>query len=198
MNNLSLEKFWQLIYEKMDSWAELSIKNLPNLVVAIVIFVVFLFLSSIISRWALKLIKKASHSTQVAGLLAAIIRLVVIAIGFFFALDIMGLSGAVASLLAGAGIIGLAIGFAFQDMTENLIAGVVMGVRKPFKVGDIIEADDTLGTVKQINLRNTLIETFYGQLCVTPNKILFRNKLLNYSTLKKRRIEIPVGISYAD
>ncbi len=101
-------------------------------------------------------------------------------------------------MLAGAGIVGLAIGFAFQDMTENFIAGVAMGIRKPFEIGDVIEAEGVFGNVKEINLRNTLVETFYGQLEVIPNKILFRNILTNYSYLGYRRIEIPVGISYAD
>ncbi|KTF05117.1 Mechanosensitive ion channel MscS domain protein, partial [marine sediment metagenome] len=80
----------------------------------------------------------------------------------------------------------MAIGFAFQDMTENFIAGVAMGIRKPFEIGDVIEAEGVFGNVKEINLRNTLVETFYGQLEVIPNKILFRNILTNYSYLGYR------------
>ncbi|MGB3724551.1 MAG: mechanosensitive ion channel domain-containing protein, partial [Glaciecola sp.] len=80
----------------------------------------------------------------------------------------------------------------------NLIAGIAMGIRKPFQIGDVIEADDVFGTVKAINLRNTLVETFYGQIEVIPNKILFRNIVTNYTTTGTRRIEVPVGISYAD
>merc|ERR1711964_748192 len=72
------------------------------------------------------------------------------------------------------------------------------GNSKPFEIGDVIEAEGVFGNVKEINLRNTLVETFYGQLEVIPNKILFRNILTNYSYLGYRRIEIPVGISYAD
>jgi small-conductance mechanosensitive channel len=73
-----------------------------------------------------------------------------------------------------------------------------MGIRKPFQIGDVIEADDVFGTVKAINLRNTLVETFFGQLEIIPNKILFRNIVTNYTTKGIRRIEVPVGISYAD
>ncbi|MFH6955142.1 MAG: mechanosensitive ion channel family protein [Pseudoalteromonas spongiae] len=196
--SITLEKFWSLINEKLTHWLEITIKNLPNMVIALVIFIVFLVLSKWISGWIKKLLNRIFESSQIAGLITGICRMVIIVIGFFFALDIMGLSKAVASLLAGAGIIGLAIGFAFQDMTENLIAGIVMGIRKPFRVGDIIEAGDTFGTVERINLRNTLIENFYGQMAIVPNKILFKNELLNYSRLRKRRIEVPVGISYAD
>ena len=83
-------------------------------------------------------------------------------------------------------------------MTENLIAGIAMGVRKPFKTGDVIETDDVFGSIHSINLRNTLIESFYGQLILVPNKVLFRNILKNYTTLGVRRIEVPVGISYGD
>ncbi|AZZ96485.1 mechanosensitive ion channel family protein [Pseudoalteromonas sp. R3] len=192
------QDFWSLINEKLVHWAELTIKNLPNLVIATLIFIVFVFLSKLLARWLLTLLKRLFESNQIAGLIAGICRMILVAIGFFFALDIMGLSKAVASLLAGAGIIGLAIGFAFQDMTENMIAGVVMGIRKPFRVGDVVEAGDTFGTVRRVNLRNTLIENFYGQLAIVPNKILFKNELINYSRLATRRIEIEVGISYAD
>jgi small-conductance mechanosensitive channel len=87
----------------------------------------------------------------------------------------LGLTVTVTSLLLGAGIIGLALDFAFQYMAENVF-----------------------GLVKTINLRNTLVETFFGQIDVIPNKILFRNARTNYTTTGCRRIEVPVGISYED
>ncbi|TKB45959.1 mechanosensitive ion channel family protein [Thalassotalea mangrovi] len=195
---LTLEKFWSLIDEKLSYWLEITVKNLPNIVIAILMLVVFLLLAKWISQWLTSLFQRIFESSQVAGLVAGMIRIFIAAVGVFFALDIMGLSKAVASLLAGAGIIGLAIGFAFKDMTENLIAGVVMGIRKPFRVGDVIQAGDTFGTVKQINLRNTLIKNLYGQLTYVPNKVVFVNELINFSTNHIRRVEVPVGISYAD
>ena len=198
MEFLKIDKFWSLIDEKLTTWLEATIKHLPNIVVALLIAVVF----SIIARIAGKTIKKVLHrtleSTQIANLLASIFKISILIAGIFIALDFLGLTGTVTSLLAGAGIIGLAIGFAFQDMTENLIAGVAMGIRKPFQIGDVVEADKVFGTIKTINLRNTLVDTFFGQQEVIPNKILFRNILTNYSTNGIRRVEVPVGISYAD
>lgn len=198
MELIKVEKFWGLINDKLTLWLEALIKHLPNFVVAILIAVLF----SIIARYAGKAMNKVLHrtleSTQIANLLASIFKMCILITGIFVALDFLGLKGTVTSLLAGAGIVGLAIGFAFQDMTENLIAGIAMGIRKPFQIGDIVETDKVFGTVKTINLRNTLVETFFGQLEIIPNKILFRNVLTNYSTSGIRRIEIPVGISYAD
>jgi small-conductance mechanosensitive channel len=198
MELLKIEKFWSLINDKLETWLEAGIKHLPNFVVAILITILF----SIIARYAgkamKKLLLKALESPQIANLLASIFKMCVLVAGIFIALDFLGLTGTVTSLLAGAGIIGLAIGFAFQDMTENLIAGIAMGIRKPFQIGDVVEADKVFGTIKTINLRNTLVDTFFGQQEVIPNKILFRNILTNYSTNGIRRIEVPVGISYAD
>lgn len=193
-----LAPYYELIEDKLVNWLEITVKHLPNFVVALLIVFLFSLLSRVMSRALSKVLHRALESRQIADLLAAIFKIVVMTVGIFVALDFMGLSGTVKSLLAGAGIVGLAIGFAFQDMTENLIAGIAMGVRKPFQIGDVIEAGDVFGTVKTINLRNTLVENFYGQLDIVPNKVLFRNTLTNYSTTGERRVEVPVGISYAD
>ncbi|GAB5382535.1 MAG: hypothetical protein Alis3KO_39500 [Aliiglaciecola sp.] len=198
MELIELEKFWSLINEKLQSWLETGIKHLPNLVVAILITIAFSLAARFAGKAIKKVLRRALESTQIADLLASIFKVCVMLAGIFVALDFLGLKGTVTSLLAGAGIIGLAIGFAFQDMTENLIAGIAMGIRKPFQIGDVIEADGVFGTVKTINLRNTLVETFFGQLEIVPNKILFRNILTNFSSTGVRRIEVPVGISYAD
>jgi len=195
---IELDKFWPLINEKLQTWFEAGIQHLPNIVVAIFIAIVFSILARIAGKVTQRVLRKALDSKQIADLLSSIIKVLVLLSGIFVALDFLGLQGTVTSLLAGAGIIGLAIGFAFQDMTENLIAGIAMGIRKPFQIGDIVKAEDIFGTVKTINLRNTLVETFFGQLEVIPNKILFRNVLTNYTINGIRRLEIPVGISYAD
>lgn len=194
----AINNFWTLIHGKVETWLESGIKILPNMVVALVIVIVFAILARITSKIMSNILHRAFESKQIADLLSAIFKVIVFIAGVFIALEFLGLTGTVTSLLAGAGIIGLAIGFAFQDMTENLIAGIAMGIRKPFQIGDVVEAEGVFGTVKSINLRNTVVETFFGQLEIVPNKILFRNIVTNYTTTGERRIEIPVGISYAD
>lgn len=194
----AINNFWTLINGKVDSWLETGIKILPNIVVALVVVLAFAIFARLTSRIVSKILHGAFESRQIADLLSAMSKVIVFVAGVFIALEFLGLTGTVTSLLAGAGILGLAIGFAFQDMTENLIAGIAMGIRKPFQIGDVLEAEGVFGTVKSINLRNTVVETFFGQLEIIPNKILFRNIVTNYTTTGERRIEIPVGISYAD
>ena len=187
-----------MIEEKLGGWFDVVISHIPNFIVAVIIAILFSFIARLAGKGMKNVLRRSLDSTQIADLMASIFKVIVLSVGVFIALDFMGLKSTVTSLLAGAGIVGLAIGFAFQDMTENLIAGIAMGIRKPFKAGDVIETDNVFGSVHSINLRNTLIESFYGQLILVPNKILFRNVLRNYSTLGVRRIEVPVGISYAD
>jgi len=195
---LDVDKYWSLIEEKLNTWLETSVQHIPNLIVAIIFIIFFSIFVSIVGKILRNVLRKAFESKETADLIAGILKTCLMIAGIFVALDFVGLKGTVTSLLAGAGIIGLAIGFAFQDMSENLIAGVAMGIRKPFKIGDVVEADGVFGSVQAINLRNTLVETFSGQLEIIPNKILFRNILTNYSVKGERRVEVPVSISYAD
>lgn len=193
-----LDKFWQLITEKLQSWLEASITLLPNLIVAILLAIFFGLFAKYVGSATQKVLNKALESEQIASLLASIVKVLVLLTGLFITIGFLGLTGTLASLLAGAGIVGLALAFAFRDIIENLIAGIAMGIRKPFETGDVVEADEVFGTVKTINLHNTLVETFFGQIAIIPNKILFRNILTNYTSTGVRRIEVPVGISYAD
>ena len=194
----SISEAEKLIEEKLGGWFDVVISHIPNFIVAVIIAIIFSMLARFAGNLTKNILRRSLDSQQIADLMASIFKVIVLCVGVFIALDFVGLKGTVTSLLAGAGIVGLAIGFAFQDMTENLIAGIAMGIRKPFKTGDVIETDDVFGSVHSINLRNTLIESFYGQLILVTNKVLFRNVLKNYTTLGVRRIEVPVGISYGD
>lgn len=100
--------------------------------------VIFVFLSSYIKKTVLKLVLKISQNEAVSRLMANLITIAFLLIGLFLALGILGLDKTVTSLLAGAGILGLAIGLAFQDPILNVISGVIMSFKKPFNIGDTI------------------------------------------------------------
>ncbi|XYI03508.1 mechanosensitive ion channel family protein [Sorangium sp. So ce1128] len=114
------------------------------------------------------------------------------------AFSILNLEKAATSLLAGAGIVGLALGFAFQDLAANFIAGVYLAVRFPFREGDLIETNDTLGIAERIRIRSTTIRTLEGQAVMIPNKEIFTTKLINDSETGARRVDLSVGVSYGD
>lgn len=195
---MDINKAYNLLSEKLQVWFNEFILMLPNLAIAVFIVVLFVFIAKIVRKISEKLLSRVSHNETINGLLSTIFYGAVFGIGIFIALSILKLDTAVTSILAGAGIVGLAIGFAFQDIAANFVAGVLLSFRKPFTKGHIIKAQDYMGTVQKINLRSTVIQTFQGQKVMIPNKDVFQNPLENFSVSGRRRVDLEVGVSYGE
>lgn len=186
----------ELLSQKFDSWLHEFILLLPNLAIAIVVVVLFFFLSRYVKKFLLKVISKLSGNEAVSRLMSNLLTAAFLAIGLFLALGIMGLDKTVTSLLAGAGILGLAIGLAFQDPILNVISGVIMSFKKPFNIGDTITSNGFNGVIMSITLRSTHIKTFTGEDVFIPNKLVLQNPMENFTLTKWRRVDIECGISY--
>ena len=195
---MDFEKAYNLILDKLEVWIRQFIKLLPNIVMAALVIVLALYLAKIISKLIGKLVHRFTDHESLINLFSNFVYLVILGIGFFSALSILQLDKAVTSILAGAGILGLALAFAFQDIAANFMAGIFLTLRRPFKPGDIVKCKEIMGKVLLINLRDTLILTFQGQTVIIPNKEIFQNSIENYSTIGKRRLDLKVGISYGD
>jgi small conductance mechanosensitive channel len=113
-------------------------------------------------------------------------------------LSILNLSSVVTTILASAGVAGLAIGLALQDPIMNLFSGVMMSTKSAFRIGDLVETNDYFGTIKEISLRSTVLVTPQGEEVLIPNKDIYHNALKNYSVSGKRRVDLSCGISYGD
>ncbi|MBC7903255.1 MAG: mechanosensitive ion channel family protein [Gemmatimonadaceae bacterium] len=185
-----------IIGEKLARWWIHFIKILPNILLALLVLVVFY----LIARWTRKLLFRLSirisGKVSVSNLFSTVTQVVILFIGLFIVLDILQLDKAVSSLLAGAGIIGLALGFAFQDLSSNFISGVFIAFKKPFEVGHTVETNSFIGNIEEIQLRSTTIRTFSGLHLMIPNKDIFQKPMINYSLTADRRIEFNLAISY--
>jgi len=193
---MSLEKALEMLVGKLSGWLQQFILLLPNLAIAVIIVMVFWLLAKLAKNVSLQLLGRVSPMEEVNRLLGTLVFLSLFAAGVFMALGIVGLDKTVASLLAGAGILALAVGFAFQDIASNFIAGVFLSIRRPFQTGHLIETNHFLGTVERISLRSTELRTPQGQLVLIPNKEVFQNPIINYTLTGKRRIDLKVGVSY--
>lgn len=186
------------IINKLQGWLDSAIEMLPNLVLAILIIIAFNFIAKWVQKGTNKVLDRLSTHLEINRLLATMVRLGVLILGLFFALGVLDLDKTVTSLLAGVGIIGLALGFAFQDIAANFMSGIMLSVRTPFKVGDIIKTKDYEGVVQRIDLRITQIKLFTGQHVLIPNKDVLQNPITNYNIAGTRRIDLVCGISYGD
>ena len=196
--DFSIQKAISIIYNKVKGWLEELVSMLPNMLIAVIVMVFFYFVARYTRRLAVRLLQRFIQKAALASLFATIIYLSIIVVGLIIALNILHLQQTVTSLLAGAGIIGLALGFAFQDITANFISGVMLAFRQPIKVGDIIKTDSYMGTVEKIDLRVTIIRTFQGLHVIIPNKDVLQSPVINYTKTNERRIDLEVGISYSD
>ena len=171
---------------------------LPNILVAILIFVIFYLIARLGRSISSKLLNRLSDKVAINNLFATLLKMIIIGIGLVISLNVLHLQQTVTSLLAGAGIIGLAIGFAFQDISANFISGILLAFRKPIRVGDIISSQGYTGIVESIDMRVTVIKTFQGLHVIIPNKDVFQTPVTNYTKTLERRIDLEVGVSYGE
>jgi small conductance mechanosensitive channel len=183
---------------KLAGWLEAAVLLLPNFLVAVLIVVAFWLAAKLVRKVLRSLLRKTPAPRQIRGLLVNVVAVAVLVTGLFIALGVLELDKTVTSLLAGAGIIGLALGFAFQDMAANFMAGVYLAFARPIRVGDIIETNDFFGTVERIDLRSMRLRRPEGQVVLLPNKMVFENPLINYNDQTLRRVDLPVGVAYGD
>ncbi|WP_276498433.1 mechanosensitive ion channel family protein [Pontibacter litorisediminis] len=188
----------ELLWSKLEAWGAQIVLMLPNIFVALVLLIVTFYVAGFIRNWLEKFINKFSHSAALNNLILTLLYIGMLMIGCFFVLSILNLDKVVISLLAGVGIIGLALGFAFQDIAANFISGVIIAVQKPFGVGDMIETNDYFGVIERITLRTIDVRQVTGELVRLPNKMVFENPMTNYSIYGTRRIDLEVGVSYGE
>ena len=195
---MDFNKALRLISDKLVHWAQDLVRMIPNILLAAVVLVVGIFLAKLVKRIASKLLHRALRNVTLGDLFTSIVYFAFIGIVVFTVLTILNLSGAVTSILAGAGLLGLALAFAFQDMAANLISGIFISFRKPFRLKHVVMLGSYMGKVEEINLRDTVIRTFQGQLVIIPNKDVFQNPIENFTLLGKRRLDLTIGVSYGD
>jgi small conductance mechanosensitive channel len=158
--------------------------------------VLFALLAKLLKKITLYFIPRITQNKAVINLITSTITLVILVVGLFIALEILNLDKTVTSILAGAGVIGLALGFAFQEIASNFVSGILIAFKQPYQRSDTIEIDGYKGVVNKINLRTTRLLTFDGLEVLIPNKYLFTKPFTNYSTTPDRRLDINVGVGY--
>lgn len=189
-------KILNILFSTLESWVLGFVASLPNVVAAAIVAVLFWYLAKVVRTSISHLVLRFSQNVPVAHLLAGIFQGITVLSGFFIALGILNLHKTVTSLLAGAGVVGLAIGFAFQEIASNFLSGVFIAFRKPFKIGDIVKVKGYEGEIHDVDLRTTRIMTVDGQDVMIPNKDMFTSAVTNFTFISRRRVEIDIGVYY--
>ena len=170
-----------------------------KLLITVIVFLFVHYVKVLIADKAIYKFAAATHqqfAEKMARPISKIVAIISYLIFLFFVLWFWDFNAALESLLFGAGLLGIVIGFAAKDMLGNVLAGIMLFFDKPFKIGDTIKMGDMFGKVIDIGLRSTKIKTFDNRYVTIPNGMADSNIIENLSKYDTRRFEIEVGIDY--
>lgn len=183
--------------DRLVSWMNNLIVSLPNIIIAVLVFLIVLFLSKYLSRIVLKLLKNSSLQASMKHLISKLVSVLVVFFGMFLILGILDLSKTLNTILAGAGVAGLAIGLALQGAISNTYSGIILSYIDQIRFGDWIQSNDYEGEVVDINLRTVTIKQRDNNLVYLPNKLVLENPIRNFSTTPKTRVILDCGVGYS-
>jgi small conductance mechanosensitive channel len=192
----SIEEAFSKLWDKLDGWLDAIILKLPNVAMAILVMVVFYFLAKGIRKVFKKYILNKISQVSIQDILAKTIFLTIVLIGFFIALGVLELDKILTSILAGAGVIGLAVGLALQGTLSNTFGGVVLSFLPRIRINDYIETSDAAGFVAEISLRNIILRKPDNNYVIIPNAKFIEGSFTNYSLSERSRISVECGIGY--
>ncbi len=181
----------------MALWRDF-IHSLPFFGFALIILALSIGAGLLATRGARSFLRSRIHAKLLRNVIAIAIGVMVFLFGTYIVLRVSGLTQLALTVVGGTGLIGLAVGIAFRDITENFLASIFLSMQRPFETGDLVEISGATGYVQQLNVRTTILMTLDGNIVQIPNATVYKNNLRNYTTNSNRREDFVVGIGYND
>ena len=167
---------------------------LPNIITAIIVIIIFIILGKLFYKYVGKRIQ-LKWKDSISNFISEATKWAFYIFGLIIALNIVGFGGIASNLIAGAGISAIIFGFAFKDIGENFLAGIILALKRPFEIGDIIEVDGYKGNVQDLDLRITHLRNVEGKDIYIPNSSIIKNTLINYTKDGNLRVSFMIGIA---
>lgn len=186
----------QGIWDKLGEWMDSLILSLPNFILAVIVFILFIVAAKYIGKLLDKLLRYRVKQDSIREITIKIIKVVVITIGFVVALGLLNLNTVLTSILAGAGVVGLAIGLALQGTLNNTFSGILLSFLPELQIGDWIENNGFAGKVVEINLRSIVIQQADNNYVVIPNSQVIDAPFKNFSRTARSRVMVDCGVAY--
>ena len=194
--NFSVEESVSNLWDKLDGWLESIILKLPNIAMAVLVMFLFYFLARGIRKVLKRTVLRKISQVSIQEIIAKVVFVIIILIGFFIALGVLDLDKVLTSILAGAGVVGLAVGLALQGTLSNTFGGLILSFMPQLKINDFISADGVSGFVTEISLRNIILKKPDNNVVVIPNSKFIDGSFTNYSMNKRNRIFVNCGVGY--
>lgn len=181
---------------QVASYYDNIVAIIPKVFLAIIIVVILMAILKYLRKRSVKFMLKKAEDKLLVGFIDSVFRIINISIGLLIFLYTIGQAGIASSVLGAATISSVVIGFAFKDIAENFLAGVIMAFNRPFSIGDTVMTGTVEGTITEMSLRDTHIKTFDGKDVYVPNGQIIKNPLYNYTIDGFLRKSFDVGLDY--
>lgn len=175
---------------------EMVVQYGPRLIGAVIVFIIGGWLIKMLTTGFGSMMEKRKMDESLKPFLKSIVNILLKVLLIVSVLSMIGVE--MTSFIAILGAAGLAVGLALSGTMQNFAGGVIILIFKPFKVGDVIDTQDHLGTVSEIQIFSTILKTFDNKTIIIPNGSLANSSMTNYSTEEKRRVDWKFGIAYGD
>ncbi|MDI9634320.1 mechanosensitive ion channel family protein [Oscillatoria amoena NRMC-F 0135] len=195
---MNLEESFQAAGANMQAMVDSFIILLPNLLIAVIVFAIFWFGARLLKRAIRRVTRRHRQARNLGLVLGRLSQGAMVLLGLFIALSIVIPTFQPGDLVQLLGISGVAVGFAFRDILQNFLAGILILLTEPFQINDQIVFKNFEGTVEEIQTRATTIRTYDGRRVVIPNAELFTNSVTVNTAFENRRLEYDIGIGYGD
>lgn len=177
-------------------WSDF-VHALPLIVFGMIILALSVLTGVLATRIAAAILTRRIQARLLRSVLARGVGVLVVLAGTYVVLRVSGLTQLALTVVGGTGLIGLALGLAFRDISENFLASIFLSMQRPFETGDLIEVAGVTGYVQQLNVRTTILMTLDGNLVQIPNATVYKSNLRNFTSNTNRREDFVVGIDYA-
>jgi small conductance mechanosensitive channel len=188
---------FNILLERVQDMVAGFVRMVPQLAIAVVVLIVTWGIANLARAIVDRITKRARVRPSLATLFSTLAGITIWIFGILVALAVLLPGVTAGSLLALVGFGSVAIGFAFKDIFENFLAGMLIMMRRKMRIGDHIKCEGEEGRIEQITLRETYLRQLDGQLSIVPNSFLFKNPVLIITDLDLRRHEIIVGVDYS-
>jgi len=189
---------FQPMLEGLREQGQSILRAIPVVGVSLfIMFITWLF-SGFVTRTARQYLQTRDMNILLRNVTANTVGILVFLGGLYFVFQIAGWTNIALTIVGGTGLLGLILGIAFRDITENFLASIFLSVQNPFNVGDLVEISDVLGFVQNMTTRTTIVMTLAGNHVQIPNATVYKSIIHNYTSNPNRRIDFVVGIGYDD
>jgi small conductance mechanosensitive channel len=180
-----------------DDWRGF-VKSIPSIIIGIAILIVAWGLARLGALVIRRFLPPKLRNSLLQDIIAKGVGILIFLFGVYLIFEMAHLTGAALTIISGTGLLGIILGIAFRDITENFLASILLSIHNPFQSGDLVEIAGYTGYVQRLTMRVTLLMSVDGNHIQIPNAVVYKSNIRNYTSNPNRREEFTVGIGYDD